>query len=121
MARKTPPIPPPARVAGQLGEQNLKLVLDTGAAATMICPAVRTALGYSAREADGLSSVSSIVGREIGYRIRVREFQALGYAFPNFSVAAHHFPDGFGIDFSSRNRGNRRKPASRLGLSFCST
>ncbi|MBI5512483.1 MAG: retroviral-like aspartic protease family protein [Deltaproteobacteria bacterium] len=86
------------RVVGPLGPRRLDLVLDTGAVETILALGVLDDLGYGAREAESLSSVSSIVGREYGYRIRVREFEALGYAFADFEVAAHDFPDGFGID-----------------------
>jgi predicted aspartyl protease len=86
------------RVVGPLGPRRLDLVLDTGAVETILAFSVLDDLGYSARDAESFSSVSSIVGREYGYRIRVQEFEALGHAFPDFQVAAHDFPDGFGID-----------------------
>ena len=87
-----------ATVTGPRAAEELNLVFDTGAAETIIEPGALDRVGYSAREAESLSSVSSIVGREVGYRIRVSEFEALGYAFPDFQVAAHDFPDGFDID-----------------------
>ncbi len=86
------------RVIGPLGPRRLDLVLDTGAVETILAFGVLDDLGYSARDAESFSSVSSIVGREFGYRIRVQEFEALGHAFPDFQVAARDFPDGFGID-----------------------
>lgn len=96
--RDAPLIVVTGRVVGPLGPRRVELVLDTGAEETIIAPEVLDKLGYSARDGDAFSSVSSIIGREVGYFIRVRSFEALGYTLPDFRVAAHDFPDGFGID-----------------------
>ena len=74
------------------------LALDTGASETFVSPGILDALGYSVRDAVGLSSVTSVVGREVGYRLPVKRFEALGFAFKDFLLNAHDFHDGSGID-----------------------
>jgi predicted aspartyl protease len=62
------------------------LVLDTGAAATTLIPEIIDDLGYSARDGNKLSRVTSAIGEEHGYSLMVAEFSALGVSTPNFMV-----------------------------------
>jgi hypothetical protein len=87
-----------ARIAGPFTQQDLVLIVDTGAAQTIIVPDVIDDIGYSARDAYSLSSVTSPLGREYGYRLRVGEFVALGHAFADYPVAVHDLADRSGID-----------------------
>ena len=61
-----------ARAVGPRAEVELQLVLDTGASQTILVPEVIHELGYGARQGEALSAVVSPLGRELGYRIRVR-------------------------------------------------
>jgi predicted aspartyl protease len=87
-----------ARAEGPRAEVELRLVLDTGASQTILVPEVRDELGYEARQGEALSAVVSPLGRELGYRIRVRSFEALGYARKEFSVSIHDLGNVAGID-----------------------
>ena len=55
-------------------------------------------LGYGARDGDRVASVSSPVGREYGYTIRLRQFECLGFSYENFSVLALDLPDNDDLD-----------------------
>ena len=88
----------PGRIWGPRGEgPRLNLVLDTGAAETVVIPDVLDELGYSAREGDQITVMRSAVGREQGYLIRIVRFACLGFQFSDFQVHAHDLPEGWGI------------------------
>jgi predicted aspartyl protease len=73
-------------IAGPRKQLQLQLVLDTGASRTLIVPDVIEKLGYSARDAETRTSITSAVGREHGYIVRVARFATLGFAMSNFVV-----------------------------------
>lgn len=76
----------------------LRLVLDTGAAETIIVPEVLDELGYSPRQGEAITTMRSAVGREEGYMIRVARFACLGFHSADFLVHAHDLPESWGID-----------------------
>jgi predicted aspartyl protease len=76
----------------------LRLVLDTGAAETIIVPEILDELGYGPRQGEAITTMRSAVGREEGYMIRVARFACLGYHATTFLVHAHDLPEGWGID-----------------------
>ncbi|HEX2689996.1 MAG TPA: retropepsin-like aspartic protease [Kofleriaceae bacterium] len=86
-------------VWGPLHRQRrpLRLVLDTGAAETIIVPDVLDELGYNPREGEAISVMRSAVGREEGYLIRIARFDCLGHQSRDFRVHAHDLPDGWNI------------------------
>ena len=87
-----------ARIGGPNGSRDVQLALDTGAAMTLVVPEVLDRLGYSARDGDKITSISTAnADPEQGYRLRVRHFEALGFEFHNFRIHAHDLPD-YGID-----------------------
>lgn len=88
----------PGKIAGPRCEASLKLVLDTGTSMTLIVPRVVEELGYGARDADGVTNVSSPLGREQGYALRVARFAALGFAIADFTVNVLDLADGDSID-----------------------
>lgn len=57
------------RIWGPLGAARLSLVLDTGAAMTLISPDVLDSLGYSPRDGIARTHVTSATSRELGYTI----------------------------------------------------
>src|SRR5689334_12328606 len=75
-----------AKIAGPRGSTSTRLVLDTGAEATTLTPAVIEEIGYSPRDGHKLSRVHSAIGEEDGYWLRVAEFVALGVSTPNFAL-----------------------------------
>lgn len=76
----------PGVAHGPRGDVRLNLVVDTGATETTLVPEVADALGYSARSAERFTSVSSALGREAGYLLRVDRFSSLGLSQSSFRV-----------------------------------
>jgi predicted aspartyl protease len=76
----------------------VRLVLDTGAAETIIVPHVLDELGYSPRQGEAISVMRSAVGREEGYLIRVERFAGLRHHARDFRVHAHDLPDGWNFE-----------------------
>ena len=89
-----------ARIWGPHGRPApLRLVVDTGAAETMIVPEVLDELGFSARtHGERITVIRSAVSSEQGYLIRVARFACLGHQASDFRVHAHDLPEGWEID-----------------------
>jgi hypothetical protein len=87
-----------ARVFGRHGERRLNLAFDTAASHTHILPDIIDELGYSPVQGEKITSVTSAIGKETGYMLQVRRFQALGFGFDDFSVHVHDLPTGIGLD-----------------------
>lgn len=73
-------------------------VLDTACAETLITPDVADELGYSVREAEGISTVTSAIGKESGWLLRVPRLTALGHSLQDLRVNVHDLPEQSGID-----------------------
>jgi predicted aspartyl protease len=78
--------------------RRLRLVLDTGAAETIVIPEILDEIGYSPRDGEAITVIRSAVGREQGYLIRVARFACLGHQERDFRVHAHDLPEGWGIE-----------------------
>lgn len=108
-----------AEVVGPTGRSTrARLVLDTGAAATTLTPAVAKKVGYSGRDAYKQSRVHTAVGEERGYWIHVAEFTVLDVTTPDFALTvfplAHKDIDGLvGMNFL-RHFNFEIRPAERL-------
>lgn len=76
----------------------MKLALDTGCAETLLIPGVLDDLGYSARDGESMTYVTTALGREPGYRLRLARFEALGFGFDDFLVHVHDLADAAGLD-----------------------
>jgi predicted aspartyl protease len=87
-----------ARVFGKYGDRPLSLALDTAASLTHLTPDITDALGYSARQGEAVTSVSSALGKETGYLMRVKRFVALGFAFNDFLIHVHDLGSDLDID-----------------------
>jgi len=86
------------RLEGPMGSREVQLALDTGAAMTLVLPGILDELGYSARDGDGITSISTAnEASEQGYKLRVRHFHALGFGFHDFQIHAHELPD-YGVE-----------------------
>ena len=86
------------RIWGPLGTERLSLVLDTGAAMTLITPDVLDNLGYSPRDGIARTHVTSATSQEPGYTIRVSRFTTLGFTCTDFLVHAFDLTDRADID-----------------------
>jgi len=78
--------------------RRLRLVLDTGAAESIVVPEVLDELGYSPRDGEQITVMRSAVGREQGYLIRVAQFSCLGHREDDYSVHVQDLPEGWGIE-----------------------
>lgn len=87
-----------ARVWGAHTYRELILVIDTGAAATSIEPAILKELGYSSRDAILRTRVPTPAGVQHGHLLRVRQFHALGSELSSFVVQALALNDQYGVD-----------------------
>ena len=79
--------------------------LDTACAQTLVRPEVVDSLGYSARDGETTATVTSALGQERGYLLRVARIFALGHELVDFRVNVHDLPDDPGL-------------AGLLGLNF---
>lgn len=86
-----------AELAGPRRTARFRFVLDTGCAETLVTPEVIDELGYSVRQGESLTSVTTALGSEPGYRLRVARFSALGHTRHNHRVNVHDLPEGHGI------------------------
>lgn len=64
-------------------------VLDTGASHTIIDYRIAESIGYARQDASAPSRVSSAVGKEEGYRLRIESIEALGNKISPFEIACH--------------------------------
>ena len=87
-----------ATVWGAHGARELRLLIDTGATATSIEPAILEALGYSPRDAIMRTRVPSPGGVQHGHLFRVSRFTALGADLSSFVVQALALEDEYGVD-----------------------
>ena len=65
-----------ARILGPRDEKEVSLALDTASTLTIIIPDVLDEIGYSPRDGDKVSSVTSAIGQEPGYTMPVARFTA---------------------------------------------
>jgi predicted aspartyl protease len=87
-----------ARLWGPHGDRELLLVIDTGAAATSVEPAVLDGLGYCSQDAIMRTRVPTPAGIQHGHLFRVHRFHALGAEFSGFVVQALALADEYGVD-----------------------
>ena len=87
-----------ARLWGPAGDTPLSLAVDTGSTETVIAPDLVDALGYSPRDGEAITVVRSAIGKEQGYTLRVSQFEALGFTFPNYRIHVFDLAAGYGID-----------------------
>jgi hypothetical protein len=73
-----------AMVWGPRGHKGLTLAFDTAATQTHIIPDVLDDVGYGPRDGERVTSITSAIGDEPGYMMRVSKFAALGFTRPTF-------------------------------------
>ncbi len=79
----------PVMLYGKTGSLMSEFILDTGASYNIVDHSLISALGYSARDGIGFSTVSSAIGKEKGYRVIMEGLEALGKKFSPVEVACH--------------------------------
>lgn len=83
---------------GPRGPRRSRFVFDTGCTETLVSPEVIDELGYSARDGESTSTISSPIGQERGFMLRVARIAALGHTFTDFRVGVHDLSDRLAID-----------------------
>ena len=87
-----------ATIRGPRGSAVVRLAIDTGSAATVIVPDVLDEIGYSARDGTARTSVTTAVGKEHGFLLKVAEFEALGFTLTGFPVNVFELANRYGIE-----------------------
>lgn len=79
-------------------DHEIGLILDTGAAVTVIDTDIVHHLGYSARE-DGTrrSALDGAAGRSIGYVIQLPRLKCLGFELNDLEIACHDMDTRLGV------------------------
>ncbi len=75
-----------SRIWGSRNYRDLALAVDTAATTTVVSSDIIEALGYHPRDGASITTHRSAIGKEQGYTLRVKQFQALGFVFENFEV-----------------------------------
>lgn len=78
---------------GPRAEREVRLVLDTACGVTLIRPEITDALGYSVRDAEKVTAVSSPIGEETGYLLGVSRLRALGHEVRDLRVNVCDLPE----------------------------
>jgi len=86
-----------AMIWGPRGRKGLTLAFDTAATQTHVTPDVLDDVGYGPRDGDRVTSITSAIGEEPGYMMRVAKFSALGFASNDFRIHVHDLPETLGI------------------------
>ena len=85
-------------LAGLRRAFKFRFALDTACTMTLVTPDTIDWLGYSARDGEHTATVTTALGREPGYLLRVARFSAFGHSFNDFRVNVHDLTDASGID-----------------------
>ena len=77
---------------------EVTLVIDTGAAVTIVDTDIINHLGFSAKQ-DGArrSILDGAAGRSVGYTIKVPILTCLGFELQNFEIACHDMDTRLGV------------------------
>jgi hypothetical protein len=86
-----------AMVWGPRGHKGLTLAFDTAATQTHIIPDVLDDVGYGPRDGDRVTSITSAIGEEPGYVMKVSKLSALGFTATDFRIHVHDLPETLGI------------------------
>jgi predicted aspartyl protease len=86
-----------AMVSGPRGRIPARLALDTGSSVTLIVPDLLDEIGYSARDGVARTSVTTAIGAEHGYLLKVAQLDALGFTRTAFPVHVFDLANRHGI------------------------
>ena len=76
----------------------IRLALDTAATETLIRPHVLHDFGYDERDVGPPTSITSAIGREPGYLVKVERLRTLGFEVTDHPIHAHALPAEYDID-----------------------
>lgn len=77
---------------------TLQLLLDTGAARTLVSPTTLELLGYNPASAVDRVRMTTVSGIEYSPMIQVRQISALGLDRADFAVVMHALPENAPVD-----------------------
>lgn len=83
----------PVYLAGKSGVYDGMFIWDTGSSSIIIDHSVAYAIGYSARDGIGFSTVASAAGKEKGYRLVVKKLEVLDKKLNDVEVRCHDLKD----------------------------
>ena len=86
-----------AMIWGPRGRKGFTLAFDTAATHTHVIPDVLDQVGYSPRQGEAITKITSAIGEEPGYMMPVTKFSALGFSAIDFRVHVHDLPETLGI------------------------
>jgi hypothetical protein len=87
-----------ATIWGPRGSIPARMAIDTGSAATVLIPDVVDELGYSARDGMTRTSVTTAIGKEHGYLLKVSQLEALGFTRTTFPIHIFELANRYGIE-----------------------
>lgn len=87
-----------SEITGKNGKRKIKCAIDTACSVTTVRTDIIDSLGYSARDGENLSFAVSSTGKEMGYMLKVKDFQVNEIKFDNFLIDAVDMPDDVGIE-----------------------
>jgi predicted aspartyl protease len=88
----------PVVVLAPRARARLRFVVDPGTARTIVAERRAVHLGLTRAVATRRSRVSSVLGAEEGWVVRVDSLEALGWCRQDFDVACHRFAEGADVD-----------------------
>lgn len=88
----------PVAVWGPNGDWAARLVLDTGAAATLISPHVLALVGYDTASASQSVQLVTASGTVSAPRFAIEGIEALGLRRSTLAVVCYELPSGTGAD-----------------------
>ncbi len=87
-----------AALKGPEGTRVLRLLVDTGAAFTILPWEVLESAGYDPGGTKKRQKIITGSGYEFAPEIKVREFHCLGKSIEDYAVLAHNLPPGAFVD-----------------------
>jgi predicted aspartyl protease len=91
------PIVVEVELSGPAGSAGIRLILDTGATATLIKPGVLIALGYDPDFMSERVSIATVDGACMAPRLQLNRLSALGQHRIGFPVVCHSLPTADGV------------------------
>mgnify|MGYP000857563117 CR=1 FL=1 len=85
------------RLKGPRSTEQYTFALDTACSITTISPSILDDLGYEARSGIRRTTVTTALGEEPGYLLRVSEIMALGHTLNDLVVHVHDLAENSGV------------------------
>jgi hypothetical protein len=83
---------------GQLGDRISRMALDPAATLTLVVPELLYSLGYSPRDGERITEVTTVINVQRGFDLRVQRFRDLGFEFTDFLVHVQDLHRKAGIE-----------------------